>query len=125
MPDDRGKIVYDLMWIDPALHDVSGDAVAAFERIRRFPHCGAAIAWARRQLFHGKVFGSHVEMRKVHVDTVNDKVFEHVEEVVDITLLGFQRWEAVSSTRPTYQTNSTHTSGTILNVPERKCRTMR
>lgn len=116
---DLGK-VYDLHWIDPALHEPTGEvrAVAEFERSRRFPHCGAAIAWARRQIFHGKVYGEHIEMRTVHRISVDGAVQEHEDEVLDITLPGFRRWGSVGNN---WHASSRET-GISLGKPERKCR---
>lgn len=117
---DLGK-VYDLFWIDPSLHEHVGvvENLAAFERTRRFPHCGAAIAWARRQIFHGKVFGEHIEMRTVHRIAVGEQVKEHEDGVVDITLPGFRRWE--EKTASSWPSSSTGSS-LYLEKPERKCR---
>lgn len=115
---DLGR-VYDLHWIDPSLYDAESPTKAVeFERSRRFKHCGAAIAWARRQIFHGKVFGEHVEMRAIHRIAIGDKVDEHEDEVVDITLPGFCRWGEDA----TISWGVSKVKGLTLGRPERKCR---
>lgn len=110
---DLGK-VYDLHWTDPAYADASGP-IAHFERSRRFKHCGAAIAWARRKIFHGEVFGASIEMRTITLSSFEGKVREHEDDVVDITLAGFCQWGEGSD----YTNRQKHFS---LGKPVRKCR---
>ncbi len=107
--------VFDLTWIDPSLHEAEAP-VAKYEKTRRFAHCGAAIAWARRQIFHGKVFGEHIEMKTVSRYAIGSKVRESEAAVVDITLPGFRRWSDASD----YNRGA---RGIALGRPERKCRT--
>jgi len=84
--------VFHLVWFDPALHEADGSA-EEYERSRRFNHCGAAIAWARRQLFHGKVFGESIEMRIMDIQEYEGKEHRISVGTYDITLSGFVRWE--------------------------------
>jgi hypothetical protein len=84
---------YDLVWIDAAYAEAGAEPVAEFERKRRFKHAGAAIAWARRQIFHGKVFGEQIEMHAIRLYTVDDEPNEVEVSVTDITLAGFQEWK--------------------------------
>jgi len=113
LPTHLGQ-VFDLTWIDPALHSVEyADNLADYERKRRFAHCGAAIAWARRQIFHGKVFGEHIEMATVDRYEEDGEIRESVGAAVDITLPGFRKWDWVSNYKR---------EGISLGKPERKCR---
>ena len=112
---DLGR-VFDLYWVDPALHTTNEPVtrMADFERHRRFPHVGAAIAWARRQIYHGKVFGEHVEMHTVFRTQRDGEVSEYVDTIIDITLPGFRTWKTV--------TNRSIPTDLSLGKPERKCR---
>jgi len=96
-----------LRWIDPAYHDQSGP-VADFERSREFRYPGAAIAWARRQIFHGRVYGGSIELEDVYIDREGERLSNGLFE---ITLAGFCRWEGKLS-KDTYR----------LGAPSRKCR---
>lgn len=108
-------LVFVLRWIDPTYHE-HGGAVVEFERDRKFAHAGAAIAWARRQIFHGKVFGDAIEMETYYRTEFNGKIEDHPHEVVDITLPGFCKWGA--------DREGWHgpPGATTLGKPERKCR---
>jgi hypothetical protein len=86
---------YVLRWIDADLHDglKDGKRVADYERERTFPHCGAAIAWARRQVFHGKVFGDAIEFNVMAESAKDYGGFStSVEIVYDLSLSGFSKW---------------------------------
>jgi hypothetical protein len=88
---------FEIAWTDAALHDASveGRIVADFERSRRFTHKGAAIAWSRRQLFHGAVFGDAVEMRVVTLYEWKGERRESIDDdPIEITLPGFRRTHA-------------------------------
>lgn len=107
---------YDLVWIDLG-YDAAGDRpISEFERCRRFKHCGGAIAWARRKIFHGDLFGDSIEMRTLAFTGYGERVVEEEVEVVDITLAGFCRWKSERSFINASQSIS-------LGRPERKCRT--
>lgn len=85
------KPVYRLWWLDAALaaaEDV--EQVADYERIREFPHRGAAIAWSRRQLYAGAVFGDVVEMFEFWRGD-EDYVEGSARSAALISLDGFQR----------------------------------
>lgn len=85
--------IYRLTWIDAALHDAPPGALAStHERSRDFLYLGAAIAWARRRIFHGHVFGDVIEMIEVNRTRRGDKINEMLGQPVDITLPGFVRW---------------------------------
>jgi hypothetical protein len=82
---------FDLGWVDPSYAEADEHAVLAdFERTRRFKHAGSAIAWARRQLFHGRVYGEQIEMHVRRLYTANGKPAEEDMSLVDITLAGFR-----------------------------------
>lgn len=113
--------VFDLKWFKPELAEASADVVVAeFEQDRRFAHIGAAIAWARRQLFHGKVFGEAIEMTTVHRTRIleTDAVQESEERTIDITLAGFSKWDSGYD-------YSSRSSGLVQYPPIRKCRASR
>jgi hypothetical protein len=109
-------LVFMLRWIDPAYHD-RGGPVGEFTRERKFLHAGGAIAWARRQIFHGKVFGDAVEMETYYRTEYEGKVEEHPHEVIDITLPGFCKWDA----RDAWGESSSSRTAT-LGKPTQKCR---
>lgn len=92
---------YDLTWIDHTFYkaDLTDRSIADYERKRRFLHPGAAIAWARRQLFHGRVYGHsiQIEIGSKYAATENRPEHDVVENVVDITLAGFQHWRATQN----------------------------
>lgn len=92
-------LVFDLSWVDLSIREAPVEAVkvADFEKVRRFPHCGAAIAWARRQLYHGKVFGDAIEMRTIRRVSYDGVVKEHEEEVQDVTMPGFRTWKSAQN----------------------------
>ncbi|AFU86643.1 hypothetical protein D869_gp271 [Caulobacter phage CcrRogue] len=66
-----------LSWVDPSFHD--GASLQEAEKTRAFEHLGSAITWARRQIFHGKVFGDVVDLelierrRSTHLDGIDTK----------------------------------------------------
>lgn len=107
---------YDLCWIDPGFHEAAGRPVAEFEKVRRFKYVGGAIAWARRQLFHGRVFGDAIEMRVYRLYTHDGEPREEEHSVTDITLAGFCRWDRRENS------GFTHPRQLVLGKPERKCR---
>lgn len=106
--------VFDLGWIEPAYAFAPAESLPQHVRTRRFKHFGAAVVWARRALFHHKVFGDSIEMTSIRrkaygpVVALSDPtaaaklaagahpgdvvVDEKVKETVDITLLGFRAW---------------------------------
>uniref|UniRef100_A0AB74UGX9 Uncharacterized protein n=1 Tax=Caulobacter phage BL57 TaxID=3348355 RepID=A0AB74UGX9_9VIRU len=49
-----------LTWVDASAHD--GGSIAKAERTKSFEHLGSAVAWARRKIFKGEVFGDVVDM---------------------------------------------------------------
>lgn len=107
-------VQFDLMWIDPAYHEAQDRPMAEFERVRRFKYAGAAIAWARRRIFHGLVFGDSVEMRTIKLYLHDGEPHEEEQAITDITLAGFRRW---NDPRARYSS-----SAATLGPPERKCR---
>lgn len=114
---DLGE-VFDLRWVDVEYGEApEATPVASFERCRRFKHCGGAIAWARRKIFHGDLFGESVEMRTMHVSQVGTELREQEVGVRDITLAGFRRWDNYDKDH-----RSNREMGLTLGKPERKCR---
>lgn len=113
---DLGR-AFDLTWVDPAYSEAGEKPIAEFERNRRFKHCGGAIAWARRKLFHGEVFGESIEMRTVNLTSFEGTLREEEIDVVDITLAGFRRWRNDQD-----QWRTGRQSSMSLGKPERKCR---
>jgi hypothetical protein len=105
--------LYLLSWIDPALYDQVGP-VSQFERTREFRHPGAAIAWARRQLFHGRVYGDSIELEH-RTKRTDARGVEHTSttKTYDLTLAGFCKWE-----HPSYS----GTSPVRLGAPVKKCK---
>ncbi|AFO71673.1 hypothetical protein phiCbK_158 [Caulobacter phage phiCbK] len=61
-----------LDWVDASYAD--GVSIRDAERHREFPHLGAAIAWARRRIFHGEVFGDVIDLTLVERDFVRDQL---------------------------------------------------
>lgn len=108
---------FDLCWIEPGFHEAVGRPVAEFEKVRRFKYAGAAIAWARRQIFHGRVFGEAIEMRVSRLYTHNGEPREEEINITDITLAGFCRWNAREGG---YISDRRYVE--TLGKPERKCR---
>jgi hypothetical protein len=102
---------FDLRWTDVGLHDAADGAVSDYERVRRFKHLGGAIAWARRQIFHGRVFGSSIEMTVVRRRRVKGELIETEDQTIDITLAGFCAW-----------TRNSYAATWQLERPTRKCR---
>lgn len=90
---ERVEPRFDLRWIDPAYHEAGDQPVGAYERVRRFKHIGAAIAWSRRQIFHGRVFGDHIEMTTISRLLIGGEIRESESHVTDITLGGFSVWQ--------------------------------
>lgn len=101
---------YDLRWMDVGLHEAS-DPSSDYERTRRFKHLGGAIAWARRQLFHGRVFGDSIEMTLIKRSLFDGKPHESEKAVVEITLAGFRAWGRRG-----------YSNDLALDGPRRKCR---
>ena len=96
-----GKIVHEILaphfrlsWLDKGLHDApEGASAQAFMRTRDFKHLGGAIAWGRRRIFHGEVFGDASELVRVDRKRVNGVFEEYVDDdAQDITLAGFLPW---------------------------------
>lgn len=86
--------VYRLVWIDKALHDApAGATLQPYHRQRDFKHLGGAIAWGRRRIFHGEVFGDTIELSVVDRCRVNGVYQEDEGAHQEITLGGFQPWE--------------------------------
>lgn len=108
------KIQFELIWVDAALHDAKGAlAVHQFERSRCFQHKGAAIAWGRRHLFQGRVFGDCVEMRAVHPGA--EYHGGEAPQVVVMTLGGFCKL------RSGQDIGRHGTLKTILERPQKQC----
>lgn len=110
--------VFDLKWLDPKLADASDvGRIEDYEHTRRFAHFGAAVAWARRQLFHGAVLGEGIEMITVsRTQREGSPLFEEeVSSVIEITLAGFRNWNEGYS-----YTGSRN--GYLCYPPRRKCR---
>jgi hypothetical protein len=112
---------FDLVWTDAAFHDAAPDVtISEFERRRRFKHCGAAIAWARRQIFHGAVFGDAIEMQTISLWRADGRPQEEHVKSVEITLQGFCDWsEGTARLSPSYRDHRS----VRLAPPSRKCRT--
>lgn len=107
--------IYRLTWIDADYHDApSGAHVTAHERTRDFLYLGAAIAWARRRIFHGHVFGDAIELVEVTRWKRGDQITESIAEPIDITLPGFVRWAEQTA----YEMRGGYRTGKA----ERKCR---
>ncbi|AXQ68752.1 hypothetical protein HOU00_gp373 [Caulobacter phage CcrPW] len=110
--------VFDLKWLDPKIADASEvTRIADYERTRRFAHFGAAVAWARRQLFHGTVLGEAIELRTVlRIKREGSLLIEEeTGSLVEITLAGFRNWNDGYS-------YSGSRNGYLLYPPRRKCR---
>lgn len=113
--------VFDLKWLKPEIAGAPADAVVGdFEQVRRFAYIGGAIAWARRQLFHGKVCGEAIEMTTINRSRITETgaIQETEERTIDITLAGFAKWEDGYSSYSNRQ-------GLVLSPPIRKCRVSR
>lgn len=103
-----------LTWLDQGLHEAqSGASVQPFMRSRDFKHLGGAIAWARRRIFHGHVFGDVIEVVKVDRHRVNGVYDEDLHEAQDITLAGFLPW--------TEKTGWDGSFGVVLSSPNKRC----
>ena len=108
--------VYRLTWTDPGYYDApSGAPVSEYERTRDFKHLGGAIAWARRRIFHGHVFGAGMEMTEVSRTQLRDgTITESLADPIEITLPGFVRWQTPQS--------YAERTGYITGRAERKCK---
>ncbi|AFU88075.1 hypothetical protein CcrColossus_gp205 [Caulobacter phage CcrColossus] len=110
--------VFDLKWLDPQMADASEVArIEDYERTRRFAHFGAAIAWARRQLFHGAVLGEGIELTTVLRSKREGSplIEEEADCLIEITLAGFCKWD-------TGYSYTGRRDGYHCSPPRRKCR---
>jgi hypothetical protein len=82
-----------LTWVDSSYHD--GARLQEAEKTRAFEHLGSAITWARRQIFHGKVFGDVVDLelterrRSTHLDGLDVKKRQFAIRLNGISELSF------------------------------------
>ena len=103
-----------LTWLDQDLHDApTGTTIKPYARTRDFKHLGGAIAWARRRIFHGHVFGDAIELAVVHRQRNNGAYQEDLNDVQDITLAGFWPWTQERSYSSPYHV--------VLSKPHKRC----